>query len=33
MALASEFDRILVNDDLQTAKKEALDIVGNFIES
>ena len=33
MALASEFDCILVNDDLQTAKKEALDIVGNFIES
>ena len=33
MALASEFDCILVNDDLQTAKKEALDIVGNFLES
>jgi len=33
MALASEFDCILINDDLQTAKKEALDIVGNFIES
>ena len=33
MALASEFDRILVNDDLQTTKREALNIVVNFLES
>ena len=33
MALASEFDCILVNDDLETAKKEALDIIGNFLKS
>ena len=28
---ASEFDIILVNDDLREAKKKALDLVGNFI--
>jgi guanylate kinase len=33
MEFASKFDYILINDDLETAKKEALQIVSDFIES
>lgn len=33
MRFATEFDRILINDDLETAKKEVVQIVRNFIES
>ncbi len=33
MAFASKFDYILINDDLETAKKEALLIISDFIKS
>ncbi|MEK9565520.1 MAG: guanylate kinase [Flavobacteriaceae bacterium] len=33
MEFAPKFDHILINDDLETAKKEALQIVADFIES
>ena len=33
MEFASKFDYILINDDLEIAKKEALQIVSDFIES
>lgn len=33
MEFAPKFDHILINDDLETAKKEALQIVVDFIES
>ena len=33
MEFASKFDYILINDDLETAKKEALQIVSDFTES
>ena len=33
MEFASKFDYILINEDLETAKKEALQIVSDFIES
>ena len=33
MTFASQFDHILVNDDLEKAKKEAVQLVTNFIES
>ena len=33
MEFAPKFDHILINDDLETAKKEALQIVTDFIES
>ena len=33
MEFASEFDYILINDNLETAKKEVVHLVRNFIES
>ena len=33
MSFAPQFDRILVNDDLETALNEALEIVGGFVEA
>ena len=33
MTFASQFDHILVNDNLEKAKKEAVQLVTNFIES
>jgi guanylate kinase len=33
LTYAKDFDRILVNDDLETAKREAVEIVQNFIVS
>ena len=32
LGFAKEFDKIIVNDDLETAQKEAVDIIKNFIE-
>lgn len=31
MSFAPQFDRILINDDLETALKEALEVVGGFL--
>ena len=31
MTFASQFDRIIVNDDLETAKQEALQVVKEFL--
>ena len=33
MSFAPQFDRILVNDDLEKAKKEAVEILNGFINS
>ncbi len=32
MTFASQFDRILINDDLDVAKQEAVDLVKNFLQ-
>ena len=33
LTFAPQFDRIIVNDDLETAKQEALQVIGDFLKS
>lgn len=33
LGFASKFDTVIVNDDLETAKAEALDVISRFLES